>query len=203
MRILIPLSKIEEILGNIPTCEYPKYVSQLLNLANQNAQGTRPRVVGQMSNLVRESRSVSYAEWESWYIKKHPHAIDEAKRKIWDMVQQLRHAINNITEEIVETWVRDLILYKTFFGIRLQEVILQRVAQEVRGQYRLAESEDESKGIDGYIDNVAVSIKPTSYRAKQMLAESIEVVIISYKKVRDGYEITFDQTAFEKRPPAS
>ncbi len=25
---------------------FPKYTSQIINLANQNAQGTRPRVVG-------------------------------------------------------------------------------------------------------------------------------------------------------------
>ena len=30
---------------------FPKYTSQLINLANQNAQGTRPAVVGQMSDL--------------------------------------------------------------------------------------------------------------------------------------------------------
>lgn len=30
---------------------FPKYTSQLINWANQNAQGTRPRVVGQMSEL--------------------------------------------------------------------------------------------------------------------------------------------------------
>lgn len=33
---------------------FPKYTSQLINWANQNAQGTRPRVVGQMSELFPE-----------------------------------------------------------------------------------------------------------------------------------------------------
>lgn len=35
---------------------FPKYTSQLINLANQNAQGTRPAVVGQMSDLFQEFR---------------------------------------------------------------------------------------------------------------------------------------------------
>ena len=30
---------------------FPKYTTQLMNLANQTAQGTRPKVVGQMSEL--------------------------------------------------------------------------------------------------------------------------------------------------------
>jgi hypothetical protein len=33
---------------------FPKYTTQLINLANQNAQGTRPETVGQMSELIKE-----------------------------------------------------------------------------------------------------------------------------------------------------
>ena len=35
---------IQELIGE--TKDFPKYTTQLMNLANQNAQGTRPRVVG-------------------------------------------------------------------------------------------------------------------------------------------------------------
>jgi hypothetical protein len=34
--------------------EFPKYTTQIMNTANQNAQATRPRVVGQMSEIVEE-----------------------------------------------------------------------------------------------------------------------------------------------------
>jgi len=52
-KIKIKYSEIQDIVvGEVP--EYPKYTTQLLNLANQNAQGTRPKVVGQMSELIRE-----------------------------------------------------------------------------------------------------------------------------------------------------
>jgi len=36
------------------TSDFPKYTSQLINWANQNAQGTRPKIVGQMSELFPE-----------------------------------------------------------------------------------------------------------------------------------------------------
>lgn len=49
----------------------PKYVGQLLNLANQNAGGTRPKVVGQMSELVQACPGRTLAEWETWYREKH------------------------------------------------------------------------------------------------------------------------------------
>ena len=34
--------------------EFPKYTTQIINLANQNAQGTRPNVVGQLSDMIQE-----------------------------------------------------------------------------------------------------------------------------------------------------
>ena len=34
--------------------EFPKYTTQLMNLANQNAQGTRPKVVGTLSEIFQE-----------------------------------------------------------------------------------------------------------------------------------------------------
>jgi len=37
------------VIGEVP--DFPKYTTQILNLANQNSQGTRPKVVGQMSDL--------------------------------------------------------------------------------------------------------------------------------------------------------
>ena len=41
---------------------FPKYTSQLINWANQNAQGTRPRVVGQLSELFPEYDKALYLD---------------------------------------------------------------------------------------------------------------------------------------------
>jgi len=67
-RIRIPFDEIKELLGT-EKFEFPKYSTQLLNLANQNAQGTRPSVVGQMSELIQEFSGQSITEWEKWYIE--------------------------------------------------------------------------------------------------------------------------------------
>ncbi len=56
---------IEDIVGKV--AEYPKYTTQIMNLANQNAQGTRPKVVGQMSELIQEFPGKRYEEWVEWY----------------------------------------------------------------------------------------------------------------------------------------
>ncbi len=49
--IKIPCSEVKALLGS-ETFDFPKYTTQVINLANQNAQGTRPAIVGQMSELI-------------------------------------------------------------------------------------------------------------------------------------------------------
>jgi hypothetical protein len=57
----------------------------------------------------------------------------------------------------------------------------------------LAEPEEESGGIDGYIGGTPISIKPRSYEAKPMLPESIGVRINYYEKVKDGINLYFEE----------
>lgn len=54
-------------LSNAPQYKFPKYVTQVINLVNSNAGGTRPKVVGQMSELIKEFDGKSIDEWIEWY----------------------------------------------------------------------------------------------------------------------------------------
>ena len=172
---------------------FPKYATQLINLANQNAQGTRPEVVGQMSELIQEFRGRKLEEWGKWYLSSHPEAIEKAKTKIMQMIENFKHVITKIDEEMIRAWVKDLVIVKTFVGLKFQEAILKRVAAHTGKSYRISVPEEEAKGIDGYIGDNPVSIKPQTYESKQMLPESIGVQIIYYDKVKDGINIFFDE----------
>ena len=172
---------------------FPKYATQLINLANQNAQGTRPEVVGQMSELIQKFRGRKLDEWEKWYLSSHPEAIEKAKTKIMQMIENFKQVITQIDEEMIRAWVKDLIIVKTFVGLKFQEAILKRVATHTGKSYRISDPEEEAKGIDGYIGDSPVSIKPQTYESKQMLPESIGVQIIYYDKAKDGINIFFNE----------
>ena len=58
--------------------------------------------------------------------------------------------------------------------------------------YRMATTEEEAKGIDGYIGTISVSIKPDTYETKPMLPENISVQMVKYTKRKDGLELEFD-----------
>ncbi len=192
MKIKLTNEEIRKSL-EIPSPSFPKYVSQIINLANQNAQGTRPRVVGQLSDLIQEFSGKTVDEWEEWYIEKYPDAIKNAKEKILKMIENLKDTIHKIDENMVNEWVNDLVIVKTFIGFKFQEAVLKKVAEIKKVDYRLSEKTAESKGIDGYIGDIPVSIKPETYKTKKSLGEEITAKIIYYKKVKNGIQIDYSE----------
>ncbi len=172
---------------------FPKYTSQLINWANQNAQGTRPVVVGQMSELFPEfmnsGMEITIENWRRWYTEKYPEAFENATDKIFAQVQNLRNAIPLIDREMVEKWVYDLIINKTFNGLYVQKAILASLAEKQGTTYRLATPEEESMGIDGYVGEVPYSVKPDTYKTMGRLSETIDVKMIYYSKTKTNLKI--------------
>lgn len=172
---------------------FPKYTSQLINWANQNAQGTRPVVVGQMSELFPEfmnyGMEITIENWRKWYTEKYPEAFDNATDKIFAQIQNLRNAISLIDREMVEKWVQDLVINKTFNGMYVQKAILASLAEKKGTTYRLATPEEESIGIDGYVGEVPYSVKPDTYKTMGRLSETINVKMIYYSKTKTNLKI--------------
>jgi hypothetical protein len=138
---------IEDIVGGIEN--FPKYTTQLINLANQNAGGTRPKVVGQMSDLIQEFPGKTFAEWVVWYQQQKPNAVDNATAKVVDMIEKLKSAMDLIDEDLIRRWVKDLVLTKTYAGLRFQDSILKRISKATEMEYRVAKPEEEPINLFG------------------------------------------------------
>ena len=192
MKVKIKNDEIRQYLG-IEEDKFKTYVSPLINLANTYAHGTRPDIVGQMSELIQEFKGKNFTEWAKWYLEKKPFAISNATRKIMQKLKELIIIMEMIDERTVERWVRDLVIVKTYTGLRFQEAILKKIAEKRRTKWRLATPEEESKGIDGFIGDIPVSIKPETYKLKPGLPEAISIKIIFYEKLKDGIEIDLSQ----------
>ena len=177
-------------LNDITNPEFPKYTSQLINWANQNAQGPRPKIVGQLSDLFPEYQASTYnvaiSDWKEWYTEKYPGAIEEATDKIFNQVENLKEAIKLIDKSMVRKWVEDLVISKTFSGMYVQRAILAKISDMRKEPFRLASPEEESKGIDGYVGDTAYSIKPVTYKTMGRLSESIDIKMIYYSKKKSG-----------------
>ena len=190
-KIKLKNDEIKRLLA-VESPDFPKYSTQILNLANKNAQGTRPKVVGQMTELIQEFSGKSIKEWEEWYLEKHPDAINKASEKIVEMVDNFKNVMGKIDRQLIENWVYDLVIIKTFIGLRFQEAILRKIGELLKDNYRLSTPEEESRGVDGFIGELPVSIKPDSYKTKDSLNENIEVKIVYYQKVKDGISVDIE-----------
>jgi hypothetical protein len=192
MKVKLTNEQIRQAL-KIPSLVFPKYVKPIINMANQNAQGTRPRVVGQLTDLIREFSGKTLEEWERWYLQRYPNAINTAKEKIIFMLENFKDAMRKIDEDMVYVWARDLVIVQTFIGLQFQEAILKKGA-EIKGvDYKMSEKTDESQGIDGYLGDIPVSIKPDTYKLKKSLGEEISAKIIYYKKIKNGIEVDYSE----------
>tara|TARA_Y100001963_G_C6672290_1_gene395689 strand:+ start:151 stop:675 length:525 start_codon:yes stop_codon:yes gene_type:complete len=169
-----------------------KYVGTVINNINGFKQSTRPKNVGQLSDMIQEYKDTtdtpSKTGWVEYYDWRCPAAIDTATDKTWEGIQELIVNLQSLTKEDVKDWTKDLIIDKTFDGLFWQEEILRQSSKT--GEYRLATPEEEAKGIDGIVDGEFVSIKPDTYKqtvnSKQ---ENIDVRIIYYKKLSRGFKL--------------
>lgn len=176
--------------------DFPKYTSQIINLANQNAQGTRPAVVGQMTELFQKFMEADIEktidEWEKWYTEQYPESFKKATQKIHQQIQNLVQAINLIDEKMICSWVHNLVINKTFNGLYVQKAILAFLAEQKGITYRLATPEEESRGIDGYLGEIPYSIKPDTYKMMKSLSEIINVRMIYYTKTKTGLKFELE-----------
>lgn len=195
-KIKISNSEVEK-LSNVSKYPFPKYASQIINLLNSNAQGTRPAVVGQMSELIQEFQGKTLEEWIEWYSVKQPDAVEKATDKIFAMYQQMSEAFAAIDRPMIEAWVKDLVHNKTYCGLKFQSAVLAYLADRYRKEWRLANIEEEAQGIDGIIGEIPVQIKSSTYKLEARLAENIQTPIVYYDKKKDGIIIEFDPKIFE------
>jgi hypothetical protein len=191
VKLTLSSNEVRELL-DIPALELPKYTSTLINLANRISRGTVPKAVGQMTELVVDSKKREWSEWEAWYRERHPGTLEKATTKVLEMLQNLKQAIDGITPEMVEKWVRDLVVVKSFIGIRVQEAIIKRVAQELGYPHTPASRQDEAKNIDAYIGGKPVSVKPKTYKLQAAMPEELPETVIYYEKRGSRIVIEFE-----------
>lgn len=127
-----------------------------------------------------------------------PNAVSDATAKISALMVEIKKAMELIDDELIENWVKDLVYTKTFCGLKVQQAIISYIANIYGKEWRLADKSEEAKGIDGFVGDTPIQIKAETYKQKGQLNEVIEVPIVYYEKKKDGLNIEFDPSDFEK-----
>ena len=180
--------------------KFPKYTATFINEANRVSQATRPKNVGQLSELFRMEAFRSADEWKIWYESLNPDKIDIAVDKVVSQIEKQLIAYKKITPDLVKSWVEDLIIAKTYNGLRIQEWICIDVAKKYNTQYRISTPDEESRDIDAYLADVPLTIKPATYKSKQSIKVVTEdAVVIMYSHKKNIISYTYNEKELEDK----
>lgn len=152
-----------------------------------------------MSELIVCATPQSLEEWKDWYLANHPDALKQAHGLLRAKVDQFRSVLEAVDDDVIAAWLWDLVINKTYQGLRVQQVVLKRVAMVLDKAVTYATAADEAKGIDGHIGQKPVSVKPTSHTSRHGLPDSLPECTTYYEKCSGGLRISFDETKIVQR----
>lgn len=208
----------------------PKYTSGLINDVNGWAGGSKAENVSQVSEVIKQFREGnpegSLEEWISFHKGLEGTDIEVVKGKgknkrretvkmagieqgvldIMNKMKEVKNNINQITEEEVRSWLKNLVYEKTYCGLEAQKLILKHIAEKKGFDWMLGSIEDEKQGIDGYVIDpngprfFPLQIKSSSYNDEHK-QEHFRCPVITYKLCEEGINYDVPQDAF--REPAS
>lgn len=171
----------------------PKYTSYILNEIVRNSKANYPNIVGQMTELTKQNKDKTQKEWEEWYLENYPDAIDNSTEKAYEMLLKHKEAINLIDKDMVKKYITDLVLVKSRKGLIYHDMVFNYLAEKEDSTYRLATPEEESKGIDGYVGEKPLQIKPHTYLNNPRLQEEFTCDIVIYKDTGTYLEIYYEE----------
>ncbi len=166
------------------------YVSPIINKVNEWSHATRPSTVGELASdifpefISTETSTHTPEKWKEYYLEHHSEKYDSAKQKLKSKFNDVKRAVNSISEEDIDDWLDDFLFTKTYNGLSYQDAILEDISNQSGKTLVRASAEDESAGIDGYIDGKPYSVKPESYKQTQASQqENIDATIVYYRDV--------------------
>jgi hypothetical protein len=173
--------------------EYPKYFKLQVNMANQVSRATSKKNIGNLNELFTRFRSNTRLQdqtvenWKAYYTERYPEAIATATQKVADKYLEIIQNVGNPNTKklnkhlsgLIAIWVEALIIEKTYNGMMAQVQVLSHLAQHNSMKITRATSSEDSQGIDGYIGNTSVNVKPASYNPIRIAADQV----VYYKTV--------------------
>jgi hypothetical protein len=170
-------TKALEILKGV---KFSEHISHFLNYANRYGYGTRDDVVGFTSNMIREYEPTSLEEWKKKHLLKYRNWRSKARKRIKSKLNEYSQIINSIDDKIIDDWIEDLVYLKTYQGYRIEKLIRLHLGREYNAYTRKPTVDEEKKGIDGYVGECPISVKPKGYPRKN-LKENLNGVLILYE----------------------
>ena len=115
-------------------------------------------------------------------------------------MEEVKNNINQLTEDMVRSWLKNLVYQKTYCGLEAQELILKHIAKANCFDWILGSMEDEKQGIDGYVIDpkgpkfYPLQIKSSSYSNKHK-QEHFLCPVVTYDLIKEGINFNLPNNA--------
>lgn len=200
MRLIINNDMQRELVED-EEIDFPRYTTFLINQASQTSKATRPNIVGQLSvefplflqECFDNNVEPSLNGWIYYHTNKFMDALELAKERTVEMIERFRRAINEIDDELIEVWIKDLLYKKTYIGLNTEGLIRDYLRSNGL-EVRKSSVQEEGRNIDLFIMGNPYQVKPETFRhtAPHTGHQDLPPVIYYRKKDNNNIEITFD-----------
>ena len=148
---------------------YPIGIYGHISLANKQKQATIPSKVGKVHGMFRGRRFRSLNEYRKFYLSKYPRTINKAVDEILEDFKRFGLPLKKRQEhkKYVRLFVEELVINQSYRGLKVQEVIFVKMSNILKQDYRWSTDKEDSSGIDGFIGDIPISIKPISSNEKK------------------------------------
>lgn len=176
--------------------DFPKYSKPVLNIAAQNSKATQVKTVGSMKELFTEFLATaqdaghSVEAWEEFYFTRYNgrEKIALATDKLWAMLSKMPLDTTILNKEVANAYIIDLVINKTHYGMSGEYYAVLATAMHFKLNYRFSTAEEESQGIDAWIGNKPVQVKPHDSVTKHHVRNHADInktLVITYESKAD------------------
>jgi len=178
VEVILNCKEIKKILGGRisgskilkkRTIDYPVGLYNHINIANRQKKATISSKVGKVHGMFRGKKFRSLNEYRKFYLSKYPNAISSAVGEIFDDFKRLGIPLKkrNKYKKYVNFFIEELVINQSYRGLKIQEVILIKMSDILKQHYRWGTDKEDSSGIDGFVGDIPISIKPSSSHEKK------------------------------------
>lgn len=175
-----------EVYDSLPDFEWEKYQRGFLGILNNaynQSCNTGTKILGDMSEITDEFDGGSYDEFLSYYYNEwdgHSRRVRAVRRMTENLVSRIEAVGGEITERKARRWAKQYIgsmLVNSYRGFLDEERAIELVADEMGSDWRVADSSQESAGVDGYIEQTTVQVKPASHSSLDINDYDADILI--------------------------
>ena len=173
--------------------ELPKYSNTLISIINNNARATRPISIGNLGQLKSEFKGETFKEFKKFLLDNNPKMIETAVEKILNKAEEMELLPSYINYHTVKIWLENLIFIKTFRGLYFESLCFKTISEKFNIEFIKGTIEDDSKGIDGYLNNNPYNVKSATYKNKHDKSTTVNCDIIFYNIKKNTLEIEYNE----------